>query len=54
MDSYHNPINTLHIMRVDTPNHVEILATIPDASQFWIEKPEEFLKHPVFSRTFPQ
>jgi branched-chain amino acid transport system substrate-binding protein len=54
MDSYHNPVNTLYIMRVDAPNHVKILATIPDASQFWIEKPEEFLKHPVFSRTFPQ
>jgi branched-chain amino acid transport system substrate-binding protein len=54
MDAYHNPINTLHIMRVDAPNHVGILATIPEANQFWIEKPEEFLKHPVFSRTFPQ
>jgi branched-chain amino acid transport system substrate-binding protein len=54
MDSYHNPINTLYIMKVDAPNHVNVLATIPDSSQFWIETPEEFLKHPVFSRTFPQ
>jgi len=54
MDAYHNPINTLHIMRVDAPNHVNVLATIPNASQFWIETPEEFLKHPVFSRTFPK
>lgn len=53
MDSYHNPVNTLYIMRVDAPSHVNVLATIPDASQFWIEKPEEFLKHPVFSRSFP-
>jgi hypothetical protein len=54
MDRYHNPINTLYIMKVDAPNHVNALATIPDSSQFWIETPEEFLKHPVFSRTFPQ
>jgi branched-chain amino acid transport system substrate-binding protein len=54
MDSYHNPINTLYIMKVDAPSHVNVLATIPDSSQFWIEKPEEFLSHPVFSRTFPQ
>jgi len=54
MDSYHNPINTLYIMKVDAPNHVNVLATIPNSSQFWIETPEAFLKHPVFSRTFPQ
>jgi branched-chain amino acid transport system substrate-binding protein len=53
MDDYHNPINTLYIMRVDAPNHVTVLATIPDASQFWIESPKEFLSHPLFSRTFP-
>jgi branched-chain amino acid transport system substrate-binding protein len=54
MDSYHNPINTLYIMKVDAPQHVKVLATIPDSSQFWIEKPQQFLSHPVFSRTFPQ
>lgn len=54
MDSYHNPINTLYIMKVDAENHVNVLATIPDSNQFWIEKPQDFLKHPVFSRTFPK
>jgi branched-chain amino acid transport system substrate-binding protein len=53
MDDYHNPVNTLYIMRVDALNHVTVLATIPDASQFWIESPKEFLSHPLFSRTFP-
>jgi branched-chain amino acid transport system substrate-binding protein len=53
MDDYHNPINTLYIMRVDAPNHVTVLATIPDSSQFWIESPKDFLSHPLFSRTFP-
>ncbi len=33
-DSYHNPINTLYIMQVDAQSHVNVLATIPDASQF--------------------
>jgi branched-chain amino acid transport system substrate-binding protein len=53
MDDYHNPINTLYIMRVDAPNHVTVLGTIPDSSQFWIESPKDFLSHPLFSRTFP-
>lgn len=54
MDDYHNTIMTLYIMQVDAPNHVKVLATIPDASQFWIETPKEFLSHPVFSRDFPK
>ena len=54
MDDYHNTIMTLYIMQVDEPNHVKVLATIPDTSQFWIETPKQFLSHPVFSREFPQ
>ena len=53
MDSYHNPIVKLYIFKVAAPNHKTILATIPNASQFWTEGPKEFLKHPVFSRTYP-
>jgi branched-chain amino acid transport system substrate-binding protein len=53
MDAYHNPITTLYILRVDKPYHAQVLATIPNASQFWIESPEQFLRHPLFSRAFP-
>ena len=54
MDDYHNPITTLHIMRVEGPTEVKVLATIPDASQFWTETPKQFLSHPLFSRSFPK
>ncbi|HVH77144.1 MAG TPA: ABC transporter substrate-binding protein [Stellaceae bacterium] len=53
MDSYHNAVMTLYMMRVDKPGHAKILASTPNASQFWIESPKEFLAHPLFSRTFP-
>jgi len=54
MDGYHNPINNLYIFKVDKPNHKTVLATIASANQFWMESPEQFLSHPVFSRDFPQ
>lgn len=54
MDAYHNPVNNLYIFKVDKPNHKTLLATIPNASQFWTETPEQFLSHPVFSRDFPK
>jgi branched-chain amino acid transport system substrate-binding protein len=54
LDSYHNPVNDLYVMKVDKPNHKTVLATIPNASQFWIEPPQQFLSHPVFSRDFPK
>jgi branched-chain amino acid transport system substrate-binding protein len=53
MDAYHNAVMTLYIMRVEKPYQAKILATIPNASQFWIESPKEFLSHPLFSRSFP-
>jgi branched-chain amino acid transport system substrate-binding protein len=53
MDAYHNPITTLYILRVDKPYHAKVLATIPNASQFWTESPKQFLSHPLFSRAFP-
>ncbi len=54
MDAYHNPVNSLYIFKVDAPNHKKVLATIPNASQFWNESPQQFLSHPVFSRDYPK
>lgn len=54
MDAYHNPVNNLYVFKVDRANHKTVLATIPNASQFWTETPQQFLSHPVFSRTFPK
>ncbi len=53
MDDHHNARMTLYVFRVDKPGSKEILETIPNASQFWTESPEEFLAHPVFSRSYP-
>jgi branched-chain amino acid transport system substrate-binding protein len=53
MDKYHNPVVTLYVFKVTSPGHKKVLATIPNASQFWTESPAVFLKHPAFSRTYP-
>lgn len=54
MDAYHNPVNNLYVFKVDKVNHKVVLATIPNASQFWTETPQQFLSHPVFSRDYPK
>lgn len=54
LDAYHNPVTNLYVYKVDKPNHKTVLATIPNASQFWTETPQQFLSHPVFSRDFPK
>jgi hypothetical protein len=43
----------MHIFEVTGPDTKEVLATVPNASQFWKLSPEEFLENPVFSREFP-
>ncbi len=53
MDKYHNPVVKLYIFKVTSPGHKQVLATIPNATQFWTETPKQFLSHPVFSRTYP-
>lgn len=53
MDPYHNAVVTLYVFKVDRPDHKQVLATIPRASQFWTETPAQFLRHPVFSRDYP-
>jgi branched-chain amino acid transport system substrate-binding protein len=30
-----------------------VIHTIPNVSQFWKSKPEDFLKQPVYSRDYP-
>ena len=54
LDTYHNPVNNLYVMKVDKANHKVVLATLPNASQFWTEPPQQFLSHPVFSRDYPK
>jgi branched-chain amino acid transport system substrate-binding protein len=53
IDDYHNVVTDMHIFEVTAPDTKEVLATVPNASQFWKLSPEEFLENPVFSREFP-
>jgi len=56
MDSYGNPIQNIYIRKVEKVGgelQNTVIQTIPNVSQFWKYKPEEFLKQPVYSREFP-
>lgn len=56
MDPYGNPIQNVYIRKVEEKNgklQNTVIETIPNVSQFWKYKPEDFLKNPVFSRTYP-
>lgn len=53
IDDNHNVVTDLNVFEVTGEDTKEVLATIPQASQFWTEPQEEFLEHPVFSREFP-
>jgi branched-chain amino acid transport system substrate-binding protein len=55
-DKFGNVVGNVYIRRVERKfgrlvNHV--IHTYPNVSQFWIYKPEEFLKNPVYSRNWP-
>jgi branched-chain amino acid transport system substrate-binding protein len=52
-DKYGNVIGNIYIRRVEKKGgrYVNaVVKTYPDVSQFWTYNPDEFLKHPVYSR----
>jgi branched-chain amino acid transport system substrate-binding protein len=56
MDKYGNPIENVYIRKVEqVGNHLAnvVVYTFPKVSQFWTTPPAVFLKHPVYSRTYP-
>jgi branched-chain amino acid transport system substrate-binding protein len=56
LDSYGNPIQNVYIRKVERVGgelQNTVIYTYPNVSQFWIYKPEEFLKQPVYSRDYP-
>jgi len=56
LDAYGNPIQNVYIRKVERVGgglQNTVIHTIPNVSQFWKYKPEEFLKQPVYSREFP-
>ena len=57
MDKYNNAVLNMYVVKIverDGKPYRETIDTIPKVSQFWTVSPDEFLKQPVFSRTFPK
>ncbi len=56
LDTYGNPIQNTYILKMEKgPNGYRnvLLKTYPNTSQFWIWKPEEYLKQPVYTKQYP-
>lgn len=56
LDDRSNVIENVYIRKVERVGgelQNTVIATIPRVTQFWKYKPEEFLKQPVYSRTYP-
>jgi branched-chain amino acid transport system substrate-binding protein len=55
-DDYGNPVENIYVRKVERVGgqlQNTVIHTFPNVSQFWIFKPEEFLKNPVYSRDYP-
>src|SRR3989475_3690812 len=55
-DRYGNVVGNIYIRKVERKEGRlvnSVIRTYPNVSQFWIYKPEEFLKNPVYSRDWP-
>lgn len=56
MDAYGNPILNIYLRKVvEGPHNLlwnEVVKTWPNVSQFWTFSPEQFLKEPVYSRSY--
>jgi branched-chain amino acid transport system substrate-binding protein len=56
LDAYGNPIDNTYILKMSKgPNSYRnvLLKTYEKTSQFWIWKPEEYLKQPVYTKDYP-
>jgi len=55
-DTFGNPIQNVYVRKVERVGgklQNTVIHTFPAVSQFWIYKPEDFLKNPVYSRDYP-
>jgi branched-chain amino acid transport system substrate-binding protein len=56
LDEYGNPTENVYIVRVEKAGgrlQNTVIHTYPMVSQFWTYKPEEFLRTPVYDRSYP-
>src|SRR3989475_710714 len=55
-DDYGNPIQNIYIRKAERVGGTlqnTVIHTFEKVSQFWIYKPEDYLKNPVYDRNFP-
>jgi branched-chain amino acid transport system substrate-binding protein len=56
VDDFGNPIQNIYIRKVERVGgklQNSVIATYPAVSQFWKYKPDEYMKHPLYSRDYP-
>lgn len=56
LDSYHNPIQNEYVRRVEIQDGRlvnTVIYTYHNVSQFWTFQPPDFLKQPVYDRSYP-
>jgi len=56
LDEYGNPTQNIYILKVEKAGgklQNTVIYTYPMVSQFWMYKPEEFLRFPAYSRDYP-
>ena len=55
LDDYGNPVQNVYVRKVERVRgelQNTVIHTIPNVSQFWKYKPEEYLKQPLYSRDY--
>jgi branched-chain amino acid transport system substrate-binding protein len=55
-DDFGNPVQSIYVRKVERVGgrlQNTVIHTVPNVSQFWTYKPEDFLKNPVYSRDYP-
>jgi branched-chain amino acid transport system substrate-binding protein len=53
VDAYGNPVYVRKVERVGGRLQNSLIATVPEVSQFYTYKPDDYLKQPLYSRDYP-
>lgn len=56
VDAYGNPVQNIYVRKVERAGgrlQNSVIATVPEVSQFYTYKPDDYLKQPLYSRDYP-
>jgi branched-chain amino acid transport system substrate-binding protein len=56
VDAYGNPVQNIYVRKVERVGgrlQNSLIATVPEVSQFYTYKPDDYLKQPLYSRDYP-